>query len=359
MVKFAFANSEFLWFYLTSSDLYTNMKDVGSRTMTLPQNEPTPEFNARCIEVLDQWENGTLPFKDAVEQMTALAREATASGRAVDEGRAELFLGILQGYRANLDASISHFERARALFERAGNRRRAIGAVLNLGESYRLKGNFTRARQLFRAVFEGAKELGAVDTQTIAAYNESLMLISLGHPESAKNLLEKALLLARDIPDEQLDQRVELTSEIESSLAEVYLLLNNVPQAWAMGVAAYNLAYELRQPLQMGIMHRALGQVVTALTELPQDAPGTLSADADEHFRLATEAFQEIKADGEVARTMYAHALSLAQRGRGMTAARKLQQAMIIFTRLGMTDDAAKAAKAQMDVLANTTHSAG
>lgn len=327
--------------------------------MSLPDLDPTPEFNARAIAVLDHWESGELPFKDAIDQMTALAREAVERGHLVDQGRAELLLGILQGYRANLDASITHFERARDLFERAGNRRRALGAVLNLGESHRLKGNFTRARQLFRAAYDGAKDLGLLSTQTIAASNEALMLLSMGHAESAKAMFERALLLAKDLPPEELDKRIELTAEIDAALVDVHLRLNNTAEAWNMGLAAYHLACEIKQPIQLGIVHRALGQVLTALDHLPENAPAALSPDPDEHFRVATEAFQEVKADGEVARTMYTHALSLAERGRGMTAARKLQQAMIIFTRLGMTDDAAKAAKAQMDVLAHTTQSAG
>ncbi len=48
---------------------------------------------------------------------------------------------------------------------------------------------------------------------------------------------------------------------------------------------------------------------------------------------------------------MLAHARCLAGHGRRTTAARKLQQAMIIFTRLGMTDDAAQAAEAQLQVI--------
>ncbi len=319
--------------------------------MTQLDNEPTPEFNAHCMTILDAWESGALPFKDAVDQLSALGRAAVERGHLVDEGRAELLLGILQGYRANLDASIAHFERARDLFEQSGNRRRAIGALLNLGESHRWKGNFTRARQLFRTAFEGARDTGALEVQAIAASNEALMLVSLGHPESAKTLFEKALLLAKDLPPDQLDKRIELTAEIQASLVDVFLSLNNPDEAWKQGVMAYNLACELKQPLQTGTVRRALGQVLTTLGYLPDDAPKALAADPDEHFQLATEAFQDVKADGEVARTLYAHALSLAQRGHGLAAARKLQQAMIIFTRLGMTDYADKAAKAQREVL--------
>ena len=56
-------------------------------------------------------------------------------------------------------------------------------------------------------------------------------------------------------------------------------------------------------------------------------------------------------AEGELAKTMYEHGRSLMRRDKKMPAARKLQQAMVIFTRLGMVDDAAKAAEAQLMVL--------
>lgn len=319
--------------------------------MTQPNIEPTPEFNARCMHILDRWESGELPFKDAVDQMNALGRTAVERGHLVDHGRVELLLGTLQGYRANLDASIAHFEHARTLFEQAGNRPRAIGALLSLGETYRWKGDFKRARQLFRATYDGACELGLLDVRVISAYNEALMLLSLGHVESAKAQFDKALLLANDLPPDQFDKRIELTTEIQAALVEVYLSLNDPFAAWEQGVMAYHLAWELKQPLQTATVHRALGQVISTLSALPDDAPQHLSADPDEHFRLATEAFQEIKADGEVARTMYAHGVSLAQRGRTMAASRKLQQSMIIFTRLGMADYAAKAAQAQTEVL--------
>ncbi|MEO8394730.1 MAG: hypothetical protein ABI700_17175, partial [Chloroflexota bacterium] len=78
-----------------------------------PTSEPTPEFFARCETIFSNWENGDLPFKDALDQLTDLGYEAQRSDHLANQGRAELLLGILQGYRANLDASISHFERAR------------------------------------------------------------------------------------------------------------------------------------------------------------------------------------------------------------------------------------------------------
>jgi tetratricopeptide (TPR) repeat protein len=327
-------------------------------------SEPTPEFEALVKDIHRRWENGDLPFQDALEQMTRLGREAEASQQPCNQGRVELLLGVMQGYRANLDASVRHFERARDLFERANNRKRTIGAILNLGESYRLKGDFTRARQLFHTAFEVAGTIGVLHTQAIAACNEGLMLISMGRYEQAREMLLKAAELTermKSAPSSEEDPHIaeEVGCELYGALASVYLHLNDPEEAWRCATRSYKIATMMGEPLLIGFANRAMGETLTAVITMEHDADDTalmihpsLSSDPDDYFRASGEAFQEIKADGEIARTMYVHALSLRARGKGMMAARKLQQAMIIFTRLGMSDDAAKAARAQMDVLA-------
>lgn len=315
--------------------------------------EPTEEFNARLGAIFDKWERNELPAKEALAQLEAMSREAQADGHAANQGRAELLLGVLQGYRANLDASIRHFERARALFEQAGNRPRAVGCILNLGESYRLQGNFTRARQLFRAASDASREIDDPSTEAIALCNEGQMLLSMDQPESALASLQKAAEVSARIKEE--DDREELRCEIDYGLAMAQLRLRDLPGAWASALASREVALKYAdQPLLTGVASRGIGEVLTALGSLPAGSDPALSADPDIWFHASTEAFQSIKADGEAARTMYAHALSLSVRGKGMQAARKLQQAMIIFTRLGMSDDAAKAAQAQMKVLSST-----
>ncbi len=314
--------------------------------------EPTEEFNNRLTALFDRWERNEVPAKEALAQIETMSREAQADGHAANQGRAELLLGVLQGYRANLDASIRHFERARALFEQAGNRRRAVGCILNLGESYRLQGNFTRARQLFRAASDAAREIDEPDTESIALCNEGQMLLSMDQPESARASLIKAQEVSLRIKQE--DQREELQCEIEYGMAIALLKLNDAAGAWQHALTARMIAAKYQpQPLLTGLASRGMGETLTALGALPAGSDPTLDSDPDAYFHASTEAFQSIKADGETARTMYAHALSLSVRGKGMQAARKLQQAMIIFTRLGMADDAAKAAQAQMKVLSN------
>lgn len=325
--------------------------------MTALSPEPTPDFDERCTGVLNRWKQGELPFKQAIEMMNELEREAVESGSPCDQGRVQLLLGVIQGYRANLDASVQHFERARSLFERAGNRRRAVGALLNLGESYRQKGDFTRARQLFHTAYEGAEALGDKVTQAIAACNEGLIFLSLERYESASTMLNKAAQLAEQAADEA--RRQPVLCEIYHGLASVSLKTGDLESAWSYALQSHQVAQETNQPLLLGFANRAMGEVLSALLSVPRSAEDTMvypitDKDPDDYFRAASDAFQEIKAEGELARTMYAHAISLLERGRSMMAARKLQQAMIIFTRLGMADDAAKAAHAQMAALANT-----
>ncbi|MDZ4764256.1 MAG: tetratricopeptide repeat protein [Chloroflexota bacterium] len=330
----------------------------------MTSTEPTPEFEARAKDIHRRWESGELPFQAALEGMSILAREAESSGLPANQGRVELLLGVMQGYRANLDASIRHFERARDLFERSKNRKRAIGAILNLGESYRLKGDFTRARQLFHTAYEGAESIGALSTQAMAACNEGLMLVSMGRWEQARAMLRRAAELTERMkvtpttPDDPR-QAEEVDCELYGALASVALQLGDPDEAWTCARHSYQMANVIGEPLLIGFANRAMGEALTAVINLAQAPDATalmiappLSSDPDDYFRASSDAFQAIKADGEVARTMYAHARSLQVRGRGMMAARKLQQAMIIFTRLGMADDAAKAARAQMDVLA-------
>jgi tetratricopeptide (TPR) repeat protein len=215
-----------------------------------------------------------------------------------------------------------------------------------------MKGNFPRARQLFRAAYEAALSLGEIETQAIAVCNEGILLLSMEHFDSARNTLEKARDLAAKIDDEH--RRDEINCEIYAGLATAYLKTRQPDKAWDSALAAYDGAKRAGEPLLMGFAQRSIGETLTRTETLPADVPRGFEDDPDEYYRASTEAFQAVKAEGEVARTMYSHAMSLAVRGRSMMAARKLQQAMIIFTRLGMADDAAKAAHAQMDVLATT-----
>lgn len=309
--------------------------------------EPTPEFNQRCLDVIRRWEGGDLPYKEAIAQVTALSQEAVEANHIANEARAEQLLGLIQHYRGNLNTSIRHNERARKLYQRVGNRVRTATMDLNQGENYRFKGDFTRARKLYRAAYDAAAELNNLPLQTMAALNEGLTLVAASQYDAARAALDEGLELIPRWTEED-PQLPSILCELHQGMAIIHLQDGNHEAAWSEALKALDAARKGGQPLQLGFANRILGEVVTMMESVPD---AQFSSDPDDYFRAAIDAFREINAEAELARTMFAQAKSLAIRGRRTTAARKLQQVMIIFTRLGMVDDAARAAEAQLAVL--------
>jgi tetratricopeptide (TPR) repeat protein len=309
--------------------------------------EPTPEFNDRCLRILECWEAGTLPIEDARNDMIDLRNEATNSHNIANQGRVEQLLGFLDGYKGNLNDSIHHFERARAMFMQVDNKTRIALCDLNLGESYRYKGDFSRARTLFEKAYETFKVLNDSKNEALALGNKGQVLLSTNHLDEAEADLNQCYDLTAQLPPDS-PQRYSILAEVQYALTLLNLRRQHYEIAWEMACHAMQTAEESPKPLEKGFANRAIAEVLSVVDTLPENE---LSHDPDHYFQAANEAFREINAEGEIARTMFAHAKSLARRGRHMTAARKLQMAMVIFARLGMVDDAAKAAEAQLDIL--------
>jgi tetratricopeptide (TPR) repeat protein len=307
--------------------------------------EPTPEFYARSLEIMNQWQSGELPFEQANAALTAMEQAAVAANHLANQGRIEQILGYVQSYRGNLNVSIHHYERARALYTQVGNKLRIAICDLNIGEVYRYKGDFNRARALYEKCYEASHEIGDIPNQAFALCNRGQMYLSMGQLANARADLEESFRLSHNLED---DERSSVQCEVHYALTMLHLQNSHIDAAWAAAQAANDIAYQTNDPLQRGFANRAIAEVLTVAGQVPGDG---FSADPDTYFQAASEAFREINVEGEIARTMFAHAKSLARRGRRMTAARKLQLAMIIFTRLGMVDDAAKAAEAQLEVL--------
>jgi tetratricopeptide (TPR) repeat protein len=316
-------------------------------TALIQDTEPTPEFYARSMAIMNRWQSGELPFEEASQSLALMNQEAVVDNHLANQGRIEQILGVMQSYRGNLNVSIHHYERARAFFIQVNNALRIAICDLNLGEVYRYKGDFNRARALYEKAYEASKVLGDLENQAFAIGNKGQMLLSMGQLDAARaDLVESYHLSTLFSPDS--DERTGLQCELHHALTVLYLLQADYQSAWKEAGQAYAIAQQVPQPLEKGFANRSVAEVVTALNAVPADG---FSDDPDIYYQAANEAFYEINAEGEMARTMFAHARSLARRGRRMTAARKLQHAMIIFTRLGMIDDAARAAEVQLEVL--------
>jgi tetratricopeptide (TPR) repeat protein len=312
-----------------------------------------PDFRAQVDAVMQGWYSGGLTYQAAVEALNALRQASIDQALTVHEAYIENSFGMMHGYRSNLNQSLVHFEQARRLYEQAGARSRLAGCDLNIGETYRLKGNFTRARACFHQAYEQATRFHLLDTQAIALTNEAQMWVSLRSFEQARETLHKALALAErpwSDPETEHDRlnRLDNNCEMHVAFVEVYLEQQRLEEAWLHARQAYEIARLLKRALRTGLASRAMGNVITRLAQVPD---ATFSSNADDYYRAALEAFREVKAEGEVGKTLFAQGKSHARRGRKRSGAQLFQQAMVIFTRLGMTDDAARAAEAQLDTL--------
>jgi tetratricopeptide (TPR) repeat protein len=321
-----------------------------------PLPVPVPDidevFRGRVNPIFDAWQANKINFQEALKQLEALRQEAIGEGNGISEAAIYNILGIMYGYRANYDESINNFTKARDLFDKHGAKRRVATCDLNLGETYRLRSNFTKARQYFHSASEAAKSLGHIQTQTIALTNEGQMWISLKSFDKGRKTLEEALDLATHkwIAENERERATQIDNlcEIHSAFVNLYLQENNGEKAWENAKKSLEYAKELDRPVRFGYANRAMADVVTLMGKAPEDG---YSADPDEYYQTALDAFRQVKAEADVGKTLFAQGQSLAKRGKTRSAGQKLQQAMVIFTKLGMTEDAAKAAEAQMSLI--------
>jgi tetratricopeptide (TPR) repeat protein len=326
--------------------------------MTVPSKQPNypdidPAFRERINKIYHQWHDGEMPFSEAVKQFDALWQEAADAKTVIHQAAIENILGIMQGYRGNYDESVNHFKKALMLFEEGGAKPRMLSCILNIGEIYRLRGNFTQARSYFHRAYKGSKELGDLRQQAVALTNEGQMWMSLNSAEKARTTLEKALAVSERMVLEQQDTENDRINNLDN-ICELHHALTNVcleeddPQkAWEHAREAYTIAQQLNREIRLGYANRALGDVITVLDTLPDDS---FKNDPDFYYDAALKAFRNVKSESEVGKTLLAKGKSLARRNKGRSARNLLQQAMVIFTRLGMTDDAARAAEAQVNV---------
>ncbi len=335
---------------------------MASSTPPQPMQEIDEAFRARCDVIYEAWFQGGGDFRAAVESLITLENEALIGAHYAHQGLVENVIGMMYGYRADLDQSIRYFSRARDMFERANNPAQVVRAVMNLGETYRQKGDFPRARQFFRTAYEQAGLLNVPATQAFAAANEGHLLLSMKQYDRARERFEKALELAPSV--EKVLSQLEVKTDAIQGMAKVHLQVGENSAAWKCAVESMGLSQQSQQPLMLGCAYRTMGEVLTALGHTPSGTPAADPnapdpaatnehlGDPDMYFQLSIEMFREINAEGEIARTVHMQGMSLLTRGQNMTASRKFYQAMLLFTKLGMKDDANKAAQAQMQAQA-------
>lgn len=313
------------------------------------QPELDEEFANRYRQILQDWQAGDIKATEAEQQLLDMLKEAEDDNNRMNQGGAELSLGIIHGYLAHFTDSARHFETARQHFEAVGAQDRVVTCDLNIGETYRLQGNFTRAQLFFHRAYERGKILGNIRTMATALTNEGQMWLSMDSYNKAKEALEEALRLSTEpYPDENEERiyiiRMGVLSEIYHALTQLSLNDKETIKAWKYAKLSYEHAEITGHPMRLGYGNRAIADAISALGDSPEPE---FEGDPDVYYKKALAHFKEVKMEGDYAKTVYARAQSLVRRGKKSSAAKLFQQAMALFTKHGMTDDAAKAAEAQ------------
>lgn len=307
-----------------------------------------PEFRVRCNQVLRDWQDGNMRYGDATKRLDTLMEEAEAEYRIAHQGVVHIIYGIIKGYRGDYEGSIHHFEHAGSLFQLSNHQERLLTCMLNTGESYRQMGSYTQARIYFRKTYEKAKDLNSLANQSIAISNEGQMWLSLGNLQRAEKSMLEGLELSQQPWSDDADDittRQQHDCEVYHALARLHLRKNDKDKAWDFAKRAYEIAQELDRAVCKGFACRAVAEVVTAFDESPD---ANFESNPDDYFDQSVKAFKEMKADAEIAHTLYAQGKSLAVRGKREQANRIFRRAMLIFSKLKMISDAAKAAEAQV-----------
>jgi tetratricopeptide (TPR) repeat protein len=323
---------------------------VGRHMSHATEPQVDPNFQVELNGIVFQWQSSQLAYNDALEAIEQLRQRTIRENVPVHEGLIENSLGIMEGYRSNLSKSTKHFEASRRIYEECGAHSRLGNSLLNIGETHRVRGNFQRARAFFQEAYESAREYNNLGTQAIALANEAQIWCSLRQYDSAYDLLLKADALCQypwqdDEPERMTRARMGCECEVQHAFVDVYLYRQNIEDAVKHAQRGLDLAQRVGDAVIIGTANRAMGNALTALYAHDQ------SYNPDDYYRAATNSFNEIKAEGEVGKTLLAQGKSMAERGRKRSAAQLFQRAMEIFTRAGMTNDVAMAAEAQLSVI--------
>lgn len=326
--------------------------------MTELPTEPTvdEEFAGRCREVMQTWQSGTISARIAENSLENLLEEAEQSSNPMNQGSAELNIGIIEGYLANFVESARHFELARQLFATEGASSHVITCDLNIGEVYRLQGNFSRAQKFFRRAYEDARKIDNQRTMAHALTNEGQMWLSSSSYQKASNCLHEAVEIAKNpYPDEDTEHirvaRFGVLVEIYHALTQIALNGDDLDAAWLYAKESYSFGKHTGQPMHLGFGNRAVADVITEIGEAPES---DFSSDPDLYYKEALENFRKVKMEGDIAKTFFARGNSLVKRGKKTAASKLYQRALAIFSKLGMTADAATVAESQMDATATS-----
>src|SRR5207245_448862 len=102
------------------------------------------------------------------------------------------------------EAALVSFSGALAAFERAGDRRSACNARMNLGYAYGQVGEYARAEEILRAALVGAERMGLSNVQAYTLHNLGKVVGHRGQYDEARDTEARAIANGERHGDAQL-----------------------------------------------------------------------------------------------------------------------------------------------------------
>jgi len=264
-----------------------------------------------------------------IEELLMQSGDAAAAGDPASEAQAELFLGDVQQKRGNIEKSIGHLRRARALYGLVHDYGGIASSELLQGQNYRNIGQYDHAVDALTAALSIAQKYGLRELQADASVMLGLLYLEVGQYTQAHQSLDYGLVFARRLHDAAL--REHLVHMAVDGMVNLQLQQKRPTHAWMQTMVLWKRSQQTDKPLYIGIANRAVGQVIAELGTSPY--PSDFSPDAQQYFNEAIRIFDSINAEVELAHTLFTQARYLQN---STAASRSLQKAVRLYTRLGM-----------------------
>lgn len=319
------------------------------RTPQYPSDpQPDPRFQQRLSRILERWRSTELPYQEALKALQALAQEAQLMGEVLHQSMACNSIANLHSTHGLFDQAIRAMQDSLSLLERCGARGRAIVMLNNLSEVHLCAGRYEEARIIAQEALERAQTVEYHFGILFALDHLGRIAIRQGrHAEACEKLTQVLELSTTPIHNNptELDKRqlAAFRTVVLSELAHARLALGDLSGAAEYACRAYDEGQH-SQPLALGYAHRVLGDVMTQAGRAPREG---LSEDPDFYYQQAVTNFRGLDADVEVAQTYMHQAASLEKRGQKAHAQQALHQAIILYQRLGLKEDAQRAERAR------------
>lgn len=306
--------------------------------------EPTPEISKACTEIHLQFAHGELSWESAMKKLNEMLKEAKKQRHLPDQARIYNVMGILYSVHGQLTESINSYRQSMSMAKLSNQVNQTAISAMNMGGVYRQKGDYKEALKHFDQAFAISKDLtiwSIVPAGALLNMGETLYLS--GNYQASLDKLREAVERIETTWPENAVQRPSAFAEAYAYMGHVYLQFKDIPAT--IEAAAKATQYSEKYVSGLGMVHRLYGEL---FTDHPNTLINGISSDPDEHYAKAIGHFKEINVIAELGRTFFMQAESRRKRKCNGGIQESYLEAIGIFVRLGMSKQLNAALQARM-----------